>query len=108
MFDNPLFYGILFSTAFLQVLIVQYGSLAFHVAEGGLEGKWWGLSLALGVGVFPVQQVINVAYTLGQKYKGLRMKKRLTRGGHLTTQRFDYKDERQESDRHLVKKAHAE
>lgn len=62
--NNSLFCGILFTTAVLQVLIVEFGSVAFAVKEGGLEAKYWGLSLLIGFGSLPVQQVINVLYML--------------------------------------------
>ena len=89
MFDNPLFYGILFTTAGLQALIVEFGSIAFHVAPEGLSAKFWGLSLLLGAGSIPVQQVINVIYRLCQRFKkGLRMKKRRSKSGHLSTQKI--------------------
>jgi Ca2+ transporting ATPase len=89
MFKNPLFCGILFTTMALQVLIVQFGSVAFHVAEGGLEGKFWAISLGLGVGSLPWQQVINVCYFLGVRYKGYRMKKRLQRNASLSRRHAD-------------------
>jgi Ca2+ transporting ATPase len=85
--DNPLFCGILLTTAVLQVLIVEFGSLAFRVAENGLDGKFWGLSMILGIGSLPVQQVINVFYRVGQHYKGIRMRKRIAKAGSMTTMR---------------------
>ena len=86
--DNPLFYSILITTAVLQVIIVQFGSYAFHVYEDGLSGKFWGLSMALGFGSLPVQQVINVVYRIGQHYKGRRRnKKRLAKASHFVSQR---------------------
>jgi hypothetical protein len=83
--NNPLFCIILITTAVLQCLIVQFGSVAFHVAEDGLSAKYWGISLALGAISLPVQQVINVAYAAGLQYKGFRMKRRLAKDGHLST-----------------------
>jgi Ca2+ transporting ATPase len=85
--DNRLFCGILLTTAVLQVLIVEFGSLAFRVAENGLDGKFWGLSMILGIGSLPVQQVINVFYRVGQHYKGIRMRKRIAKDGAMTTMR---------------------
>ena len=38
--------------------------MAFAVADGGLEGKFWLLSLIIGLGSFPVQQIINVLFLL--------------------------------------------
>ncbi|GKY99821.1 hypothetical protein MPSEU_000935900 [Mayamaea pseudoterrestris] len=89
MFNNPLFYIILFTTAGLQCLIVQFGSLAFHVVEGGLDGKMWLLSLAFGAGSLPIQQLINLLYRIAQHFKqGYRMKKRRSKYGHLSTQKI--------------------
>lgn len=62
--NNSLFCGILFTTAVLQVLIVEFGSVAFAVYEGGLSAKFWGYSLLIGFGSMPVQQVINVLFML--------------------------------------------
>lgn len=59
LFKNYLFVGILLTTSVLQVLIVQYGGKALHVVEGGLEGKYWGLSIAVGATSLIVQQIIN-------------------------------------------------
>lgn len=73
----------------LQALIVQFGSVAFHVSEGGLNAKFWGLSLGLGVGTLPWQQVINVIYAMGLNYKGYRMKKRLQKSGSLNVRQTD-------------------
>ena len=81
---NPLFYGIWITTSMLQVLIVQFGSIAFHVAEGGLSLRYWGLCVGLGLISFPVQQIINVLYKLGKHYKGIRNKRRLLKGASLS------------------------
>ena len=62
MFRNPLFCGILLITAILQAVMVQYGSNAMHVAEGGLNGELWGWSLLFGFLSLPVQQIINILY----------------------------------------------
>mmetsp|Transcript_24441 Transcript_24441/g.37127 ORF Transcript_24441/g.37127 Transcript_24441/m.37127 type:complete len:1181 (+) Transcript_24441:113-3655(+) len=86
MQNNTLFCAILAITSILQVLIVEFGSVAFRVSEGGLDAKYWGLSILLGAISLPVQQVINVIFSAGVSYKGYRMKKRLKREGHLTTQ----------------------
>ena len=64
MLNNSLFCGILLTTAVLQVLIVEFGSVAFAVADGGLDAQFWGLSMLIGFGSLPVQQVINVLYLL--------------------------------------------
>jgi P-type Ca2+ transporter type 2B len=72
------------------VIIVQFGSIAFHVAEGGLEAKYWGYSLAFGAGELIVQQVINVVYSISAKYYALhRNKTRSEKNHHLITQRTD-------------------
>ena len=88
MFDNPLFVGILFITAVLQALIVEFGSIAFSVAEGGLEPKFWALSLILGALSLLVQQVINAVYRCGQRYNIYKNKKRKLKYGHLTAQKI--------------------
>jgi Ca2+ transporting ATPase len=81
--NNPLFCGIWLITAALQAIIIQFGSIAFHVCEGGLDGKYWAISMALGMGSLPVQQVINVFYRAGKHYKKWRMKARLEKNYHL-------------------------
>ncbi len=55
MLRNPLFCGILVITAILQVIMVQFGGKALHVADGGLNGELWGWSLLFGVGSLPMQ-----------------------------------------------------
>lgn len=60
---NPLFCGILLITAVLQVIMVEFGGKAMHVADDGLSGELWGISLAFGVISLPIQQVINVFYS---------------------------------------------
>ena len=62
MLNNSLFCGILLTTAILQVLIVQFGSVAFSVADGGLDAQYWGISLAIGAVSLPVRQIINLIY----------------------------------------------
>lgn len=58
--NNPLFCGILVTTAILQVIMVEFGSYAMSVIPGGLSLNYWGLCIALGFGSLPVQQIINV------------------------------------------------
>lgn len=84
--DNPLFYCIMLATSVLQVLIVEFGSIAFKVHTDGLSGKNWALSIGLGALALPVQQIINLLYRCGQHYNGYRIKKRLAKNGHLSTQ----------------------
>ena len=79
MFRNPLFCGILIVTAGLQVLIVQCGSLAFRVADDGLDLDYWILCLVLGAGSLVVQQVINLIYRLAQKFNLRRHQRRLAK-----------------------------
>ena len=62
--NNSLFCTILIVTAVLQALIVELGYVAFHVSEGGLEPKFWLVSMIIGAGSLPVQQVINLIYCL--------------------------------------------
>lgn len=62
LLNNSLFYGIWITTAVLQVLIVQFGSIAFKVADDGLDLKYWIVSMILGLGAFPVYQIIHVFF----------------------------------------------
>ena len=87
LFNNAIFCGIWLMTAVLQVIIVQYGSVAMSVAKGGLNPFYWGISLALGVGSLPVQQVINCVYTWCRKYRLVRDRKRQRVNQRMTTQR---------------------
>lgn len=89
MHRNPIFCGILVVTMVLQVLIVEFGSVAFRVSEGGLDAKFWALSFGVGLGSLPVQQVINVLFRFGQRYKGYRMKRRLQRNASLSIRHTD-------------------
>ena len=73
----------MFGTAGCQVIIVQFGGVAFHVADGGLDAKYWGLCIALGAGELVWQQVINVFYRFAQSYNVMRNRKRLTKSGSL-------------------------
>jgi len=74
--NNSLFYSIWLSTSIVQVIIVEFGSVTFSVAEGGLDLKFWGLSLVLGAGSLPVQQIINFIYRQVLDYKERRDEKR--------------------------------
>jgi Ca2+ transporting ATPase len=65
--NNRLFCGILVVTAALQVIMVEFGGDAMHVAEGGLSGELWGYSIALGAGSLLVQQIINFLYSFVYK-----------------------------------------
>lgn len=47
---NRLFLLILFSTTVLQVLIVEFGNVAFGLSPDGLSLANWGLSILLGTG----------------------------------------------------------
>lgn len=75
MLKNPLFCSILLVTSILQVIMVEKGSYAMHVAEGGLDWNYWLISLALGVGSLPVQQIINICYGYGLRLKRSRENK---------------------------------
>lgn len=70
LFKNWLFVGILLSTSVLQVIMVEFGGRAMHVVDGGLEGKYWALSMGIGAGSLPVQQLINVVFRLVSKKIG--------------------------------------
>jgi hypothetical protein len=78
--NNKLFCVILVGTSALQAIIVQFGGLFMHVAPGGLSAEYWGLSLLLGLGSFPVQQIINVIYRIGEnstrKWRSTRRRNR--------------------------------
>ena len=67
---NPLFCGILVTTAALQVIMVELGGKAMHVSEDGLDSYYWGLSIVFGFASLPIQQVINVLYNFVYKYHG--------------------------------------
>ena len=68
LLNNPLFCGILIVTSGLQIIIVQYGSFAFHVSDGGLSLKYWGVCLGFGAFSLIVQQVINVLFAADKHY----------------------------------------
>ena len=87
--NNGLFCGILLVTAILQVLIVQFGREAFHVSEGGLDWKMWVISICIGLGSLPVQQIINVLYSIGVRFKGYRATKRRKRAAALNLRNAD-------------------
>jgi len=70
LFKNWLFVGILVTTSILQVIMVELGGKAMHVADGGLEGKYWALSIGIGVGSLPVQQLINAMFRVVTKKLG--------------------------------------
>lgn len=76
MLRNKLFCGILLATVVLQVLIVQFGTVAFHVVEGGLNAKYWAITVGIGALSLPVQQLINYMYWIGQKYNSWRISRR--------------------------------
>lgn len=82
---NPLFCSILVITSILQVIMVEMGSHALHVAENGLDWNYWLISIIIGAGSLPVQQLINLFFSYGQKIKRGRHEKRLARSGELTT-----------------------
>mmetsp|Transcript_27761 Transcript_27761/g.67561 ORF Transcript_27761/g.67561 Transcript_27761/m.67561 type:complete len:1164 (+) Transcript_27761:242-3733(+) len=85
--NNGLFCSILIITAVLQVLIVQFGREAFSVKTGGLDLEGWIISIALGAGSLPVQQIINITYMVGLKFNGFRVAKRRKRDASLAVRR---------------------
>jgi len=87
--NNPLFCSILLITSILQVIMVQIGSFAIHVAEGGLNWKYWLISIILGIGSLPVQQIINLWFKYGQNFNRRREDQRLAKSGILTTRNTD-------------------
>jgi len=87
---NPLFCGILLTTAVLQVIMVEFGGQAMHVHEDGLSAEYWGYSLAFGVASLPIQQVINVFYSLFSRYYGIwRERRRVNESRRQTTRQID-------------------
>lgn len=56
---NPWFLGILVLTAVVQYVMVQYGSYAIRVQDGGLSLEQWGWCLAIGAASLIWQQVLN-------------------------------------------------
>lgn len=87
---NPLFCGILFTTAVLQVIIVQFGGKAMHVHDGGLNAELWGYSLAFGVVSLPIQQIINCIYAFFNLHYGIwRERRRVQESRRLSTAHID-------------------
>jgi Ca2+ transporting ATPase len=84
---NPLFCGILLSTAGLQVVMVQFGGNAMHVSEGGLDLDLWGYSIAFGAGSLPIQLVINLFFTFYCRYFGMWRSRRLEASRRLFSRR---------------------
>lgn len=81
---NKYFCTIWVVTACLQALIVEFGSIAFHVAESGLSIEQWALCMVLGTLSLVVQQVINVIYRFAQKFNVHRQANRLARDRAIT------------------------
>ena len=63
---------------------MQYGSIALHVASGGLDAKYWGLCLAIGAGELVWQQVINLFFEFGKNINAQRNSKRRQKAGTLS------------------------
>ena len=83
---NPLFCSIWVLTAVLQFVMVEYGGIAMHTAEGGLDGEYWGVSMAFGAGSLIVQQVINLAYKYSCVSYGVwRERKRVLNDRRIST-----------------------
>lgn len=59
-------------TSILQVIIVEFGSIALGVVEGGLSADRWGLCLLIGAVPLPVQQIINIIFRIGSNFHGSR------------------------------------
>jgi membrane protein implicated in regulation of membrane protease activity len=88
VFHNKIFCGIMVFTAAMQAVIVQFGGAPMHCIEGGLPASYWGLSLLLGSGALPVQQVINaVLFVAGKSKQRLRQKERYKRDRALVGKR---------------------
>jgi len=73
-------------TSILQVIIVQFGSVAFGVVEGGLSLEKWGLCMLIGVGALPVQQIINIVFKLASNFHGSRNSTRLETDRRMVSQ----------------------
>jgi hypothetical protein len=84
--NNTLFCTILVVTSILQVIIVQFGSVAFAVVEGGLSIEKWGLCMLIGAGALPVQQLINTVFTLGTNFHGSRNSTRMETDRRMVSQ----------------------
>jgi len=83
---NALFCGILSITVVLQIIMVEFGGLAMSVAEDGLDGMYWGVSMAFGAGSLFVQQVINILYKYGHFSYGLwRERRRINSDRRIST-----------------------
>ena len=69
---NPIFCAIVAATMVLQVILVQFGGIAFKCAKGGLNAEQWMWSIIFGLGVLPWQQVVNLCakHTLHLVFKG--------------------------------------
>ncbi|XP_046481662.1 plasma membrane calcium-transporting ATPase 2 isoform X7 [Neodiprion pinetum] len=61
LFTNPIFYGIWIGTALAQVVIVQYGKMAFHTKALTLEQWMW--CLFFGVGTLIWGQLVTTIPT---------------------------------------------
>ena len=87
---NPLFCGILVITAVLQVIMVEFGGKAMHVHDDGLTAEYWGYSIAFGLGSLPVQQVINLLYSIVHRNYGIwRERRRVKNSRRLSTRHID-------------------
>jgi Ca2+ transporting ATPase len=86
---NPLFCIILLTTALLQVVMVEFGGVAMHVHDEGLDGQYWAISMAFGAGSLIVQQVINLVYKgIGERtYHMWRDRKRVDLSRRISTMR---------------------
>ncbi|KAL7540993.1 hypothetical protein ACHAXR_010547 [Thalassiosira sp. AJA248-18] len=87
---NPLFCGILFTTAVLQIIMVEFGGKAMHVHEEGLSGELWAYSIVFGVISIPMQWVINLLYSFSHRYYGVwRERRRVKSARRLSTRNID-------------------
>lgn len=74
----------------LQIVMVEFAGLAMSVAEGGLDGKYWGVSMAFGSGSLVVQQVINILYKYVHFNYGIwRERRRLNTDRYIATRHID-------------------
>lgn len=71
--------------------MVEFGGVAMHVHEEGLDGKYWAISMAFGAGSLIIQQVINVIYIVvgGRQCGSWRERKRVDLSRRISTMHID-------------------
>lgn len=71
--------------------MVEFGGVAMHVHDEGLDGKYWAISMAFGAGSLIIQQVINLIYkVVGDSHYGMwRERKRVDLSRRISTMHID-------------------